>query len=203
MDENLRTSAPESSPADSSRWIGRVVIAVIVAEAIWSLIVSLTNNLALPAMARIVEADAQSPLYLGKGDFNVPALFASVLELCFAGIVAVSLNAWLQRKPKLARTKSVRLTPPVAQTRAPAASPPTTMAPTQTVSAVPVQTKTSVTPQPVAHSSATPLPTLPSSPSAPPSASKAKPTKPKPPKKEVFYNIVGEPLTSEDDESEN
>ena len=204
MDENLRTSAPESSPADSSRWIGRVVIAVIVAEAIWGLIVSLTNNLVLPAMARIMEADVQSPLYLGKGDFNVPALFASVLELCFAGIVAVSLNAWLQRKRKLARTKSVRLTPPpVAQTGAAAASPPTAVAPTQTASAKPVQTKTSLAPQPVAQSSATPSPTPPSSPSAPPSTSEAKPTKPKPPKKEVFYNIVGEPLTSEDDESEN
>jgi hypothetical protein len=202
MEENLRTSAAESSPADSGRWIGRVVIAVIVAEAIWGLIVSLTNNLVLPAMARIVEADAQSPLYLGKGDYNVPALFASVLELCFAGIVAVSLNAWLQRKPKLVRTKSVRLTPPVAQTRAPAASRPTAAAPTRTASAMPVQTKASVTPQPVAPSSATPSPTLPSSPSAPPSTSEAKPTKPKPPK-EVFYNIVGEPLTSEDDESES
>ena len=201
MDENLRTSAPESSPADSSRWIGRVIIAVIVAEAIRGLIVSLTNNLVLPAMARIMEADVQSPLYLGKGDYNVPALFASVLEACLAGIVAVSLNAWLQRKPKLARTKSVRLTPPVAQTRAPAASPPTAVVPTQTASAMPVQTKASVTPQPVAQASATPSPTPQSSPSAPPSTSKAT-TKPKPPK-EVFYNIVGEPLTSEDDESEN
>lgn len=201
MNENLRTSAPESSPADSSRWIGRVIIAVIVAEAIWGLIVSLTNNLVLPAMARIMEADVQSPLYLGKGDYNVPALFASVLEACLVGIVAVSLNAWLQRKPKLARTKSVRLTPPVAQTRAPAASPSTAVAPTQTASTMPVQTKTSVTPQPVAQASATPSPTPPSSPSAPPSTSKAT-TKPKPPK-EVFYNIVGEPLTSEDDEAEN
>src|SRR6266705_6710798 len=109
MDENLRTSTAESSPADSSRWIGRVVIAVIVAEAIWSLIVSLTNNLALPAMARIVEADAQSPLYLGKGDFNVPALFTSVLELCFAGILAVILNSWVQRRPRPTRSKSVRV----------------------------------------------------------------------------------------------
>ena len=52
--------------------------------------------------------DVQSPLYLGKGDFNVPVLFTAVLELCFAGIAAVILNSWLQRKPKVTRTRAVR-----------------------------------------------------------------------------------------------
>jgi len=74
------------------RWIAKVILAVILAEAAWALIVSLTNNLILPLLARIMDADVQSPLYLGKGDINVPALFSSVLQFCIAGIVAVLLN---------------------------------------------------------------------------------------------------------------
>ena len=55
-------------------------------------IVSVTNNFVLPMLARTMGGDVQSPLYLGKGDFNVPALFTAVLELCFAGIAAVILK---------------------------------------------------------------------------------------------------------------
>ena len=67
------------------KWIGGIVIAVVLGEAIWAFLVSITINLALPAMARVMGGDAQSPLYLGKGDFNVQALFTSFLELCLLG----------------------------------------------------------------------------------------------------------------------
>jgi hypothetical protein len=110
VDEILSKSAPESSQADSRKWISRIVIAVVLGEAVRGCLVSITNNLALPAMARVMGGDPQSPLYLGKGDVNVQALFISVLELCFAGIVAVLLNSWSQ-KPRLVRPRTVRLTP--------------------------------------------------------------------------------------------
>ena len=66
--------------------------------------------------------DAQSPLYLGKGDFNIQALFTSFLELCFAGIMAVLLNSW-SLKPGRARPKPVRLIPGEARA-APIVTPP-------------------------------------------------------------------------------
>lgn len=75
MDEILNKSAPELSQADSRKWISRIVIAVVLGEAVWGCLVSITNNLALPAMARVMGGDPQSPLYLGKGDVNVQALF--------------------------------------------------------------------------------------------------------------------------------
>ncbi len=87
-----------------------IVIAVVLGEAIWGFLVSITTNLAVPAMARVMGGDIQSPLYLGKGDFNVQALFTSFLELCFAGIIAVLLNSWSQ-KPGRDRAKPVRLAP--------------------------------------------------------------------------------------------
>jgi hypothetical protein len=178
MDET-KTSAPESPALDAGKWIGRVVIAVVLAEGIWGFNVSVTNNLILPLLARTMGGDAQSPLYLGKGDINVPALFTSVLELCFAGIAAVILNSFLQRKPKVTRSKPARVSPIPAQPAAPRPSPP---------SVAPVQAAASV-PLPVAAPAAASL--LPSP--------TAKAAKPKPPK-EVYYNIVGEPINPTEDE---
>src|ERR1700740_1160272 len=102
MEENVK-AAPEPSPANSKQWIGRILIGVVLGEAIWGLLVSITNNLALPAMARAMGGDPTSPLYLGKGDFNVKDLFTSVLELCFAGIMAVLLNSWSQKPGQVRR----------------------------------------------------------------------------------------------------
>jgi hypothetical protein len=210
MDEIPKTSSPESSALDAGKWIGRVVIAVILAEGIWGLIVSITNNLLLPLLARIMGGDVQSPLYLGKGDFNVPALFTAVLELCFAGIAAVVLNSWVQRPPRAPRSKAVRVSPIPARPVALPSSP---------LSVVPVQAAPPMSPPSAAAASVPAVPTTPQTPSAtqpspgqfwsapkpaPPKAAAvppppAKPAKPKPPK-EVYYNIVGEPINPTEDE---
>ena len=215
MDEISKTFSPEPSPADAGRWIGRVVIAVILGEGIWGLIVSLTNNLILPSLARIMGADAQSPLYLGKGDFNIPALFTAVLELCFAAIGAVMLNSWVRRNPKQFRTKSVRVSPIPAQPTASAAAPPLVV-PVQAAASLPPPTKAPAPPTAatanLGTSSTAPSPSTgqfwsppepPPQPkaAAPPPQPKApaKPAKPKEPK-EVYYNIVGEPINPTEDE---
>jgi hypothetical protein len=193
MNETARTS-PESSPSDPSQWIGRVLIAVLLGEGIWGLIVSLTNNLLLPLLARTMGADVQSPLYLGKGDFNVPALFMSVLELCFAGIVAVILNSWVQRRPKSRRGKSVRLIPIPSD---PSVTVPSIPA------VVPVQAAASVaSPPPAAPAPSSGQFWAPPEPSPPKAATPpppAKPAKPKPPK-EIIYNSVGEPINPTEEE---
>jgi hypothetical protein len=177
-------SAPESSSADSIKWIGGIVTAVVLGEAIWAFLVSITINLALPAMARVMGGDAQSPLYLGKGDFNVPALFTSFLELCFAGILAVLLNSWSQ-KPGRVRPKPVRLTAVEARA-APVVTPPAASP------AVPAaDTTIQETQEPVRSVLSAPEP-------PPPSPQMARPAKPKPPKA-VYYNIVGEPVDADDE----
>jgi hypothetical protein len=215
MDEIPRTYSPEPSAADAGKWIGGVVIAVILAEGIWGFIASVTNNLILPLLARIMGADAQSPLYLGKGDFNVPALFTSVLELCFAAIAAVILNSWVRRKPQPIRSKSVRVSPIPAQPAAPAISP-LSIAPIQPAVSVPPAAKAAVPPPatvaPVIASPAAPAstpgqfwspPEASPQPKAaappPPPKAPAKPAKPKQPK-EVYYNIVGEPINPTEEE---
>jgi len=226
MDETPRTPSSESSGLDAGAWIGRVVIAVILAEAIWGFIVSVTNGLVLPLLARTMGGDVQSPLYLGKGDINGPALFTAVLELCFAGIAAVVLNSFLQRKSRVPR-KLVRVTSTPAQPSIPVQSP----APPPSVPvAAPVQAAVSV-PPPVTPAVSAPAPVMipaappqvtasspttarapdsgqswsPPTPSpqpktaAPPPLVKPKPAKPKPPK-EIYYNIVGEPINPTEDD---
>jgi hypothetical protein len=213
MDEFPRTPSPEPAAVDAGKWIGRVVIAVLLAEGIWGFIVSVTNNLILPALARTMGGDAQSPLYLGKGDFNIPALFTSVLELCFAGIAAVVLNSWVQRKPTTIRSKSVRTSPIPAQ---PAERPPSPLSvvPVQTAATAPPPAKASIPSLAVVIDAPAPpsqppgqfwSPPEPSAqpkaaaPTSPPPKSPAKPAKPKPPK-EIYYNIVGEPINPTEDE---
>src|ERR1700694_4172120 len=128
MDDIARPSP--ATGTDTGQWIGRVLIAVILGEGIWGLIVSVTNNLILPFMARIMGTDARSPLSLGNGQFNIPGLFTSVLELCFAGIVAVILNSWIHHKPRPTRLKPVRVSPIPVQPVAPP-PPPRTVVPVQ------------------------------------------------------------------------
>lgn len=178
----LNTSVPESFPADSRKWISRIVIAVLLGEAIWGLLVSIINNLALPAMARAMGGDSTSPLYLGKGDFNIQGLFTSVLELCFAGIVAVLLNSWSQkaghvRRKFVAASVESSLAPVVTH---PAPSPATPPVDTAIQEATVTARSETSAPQP------------------PPSPQVAKPAKPKPPKV-VYYNIVGEPVDTDDE----
>src|ERR1700751_5061235 len=161
MNEIYHVAGSELPPRDSRTWIGRILIGVVLGEAIWGFFTSITTNLALPAMARFMGGDAQSPLYLGNGDFKFAALFTSLLELCFAGIVALVLNSWSQRTGGV-RSKSLRHIPAARPADSPTSPAVTTGA------------------------------------SAQQSARGAEPAKEKPPKK-VYYNIVGEPVETDDE----
>jgi hypothetical protein len=171
MNEIQQVAASELSPADSRTWIGRIVIGIALGEAIWGFLASITANLVLPAMARFMGGDAQSPLYLGKGDFNVAALFISLLELCFAGIVAVIVNS-LTQKAKRVGSRTVR----TVRVARPAASP---VSPAANTAAQANSAETAAQ-------------------AAQPSPQVAEPAKQKPPKK-VYYNIVGEPVETDDE----
>jgi hypothetical protein len=194
MDED-QTSIPKStlSPA---KWIGQLVAAVVLAEGIWGLLASLTSNLLVPLLARVMGGDPQSPLYLGKGELNIPGLFNSFLAFCLAGIVFVLLHEWSRRKPAPVRVKTMRVT------SQPDAGPLSIMAPPEPVAA---PTQTAVTPPPAPQISQAPVSSPPvpppqqSKPKPPPVGAPAKPAKPKPPQ-EIYYNSVGEPINPTQDD---
>ena len=174
MDESQKTSAN----AVPSHWVPRIIIAVLIAEGAWGLIVSLTRGLLVPLMARGLPTDPQSPLYLGKGDFDFSAVFVAFLQFCFAALVAAILNAWVQRGVKVIRVKTVMRTVPASATPAPLSirSEPKPAAPSPPVVLPP--SEPAIAPRQVAPTPPQPV---------------APPPKPKKPQ-EVYYNIVGEPI---------
>lgn len=194
MDQASQVS-PQGVSQDPGRWIGRVIVGVLVAEGIWGVLLALTRDLIVPFLSRLMGVDAQSAVPLGKGDFSGASIFTAVMQLCLAGLVAVMVNVWVSRPPRARRraaTKSgssMSVVPPAIPTAMPA---PVSATPINAAPMTPA--KAPVAPQVV--SSTPPAPKQTPTP-APPAA---QPTKPRPPK-EVRYNIVGEPISPmEDDE---
>jgi hypothetical protein len=189
VDELKQSYAPELSPLGSRKWIGRLVIAVLLAVAIWGFVVSLTTDVVIPALAQVMPADPQSPLYLGKGELNIAALFTSFLELCFAAIAALLVNSWACRVPRPARRKAARVAPAAAATpvsRKAAAKPPSPTPPPAPVAPQP----SSVLASQVSQKQQTPQ-----SQPTPAASAEAKPPKPK----KVYYNLVGEQIESDEE----
>jgi len=182
MDENAK-----SGPVPPGRWLALIVAAVILAEGIWAMLVSITRSLLLPLIARITGGDSQSALYLGKGDVNVPDLFGSILQLCLAGILFLIIKSWTPKGSGVKTPRLVKASKPVSPISI-AAQPVVPTAQAAAASAVPVSQPKAPTPAPSEAAQA----------SAPPQRS-PKPAQPQKPK-EVYYNLVGEPISPEEDE---
>ena len=175
MDDNGKATAPKPIATDFGKWMWRIVVAVILGEAIWGFLVAITNDLILPLIARTI----------GRGQsVNVPGMFGSVIELCLAGIVAILLNSWFT-KPANSRAK-----PAFGGISTPVPPPP---ADRNAASATIALAAAAAGP---ANASATKVNSVPPPASAPPKP--PKPEKTKPPK-EVYYNIVGEPVDTDED----
>jgi hypothetical protein len=209
-----------SERADARQWIGRIIMAVILGEAIWSLIVSVMNNLVVPWLGDVMGPSSGLPTSFTQRPYDYPDLFISVLEFCIAGMMAVMLNYFLQRQ-RAGRVKPVKSSAPTAPVEPPRIIPQAVAATTRATSPVappaPVAKPDPVTPPaPVTVAPAAPAPFVAPAPvarpvavapSAPPVANLAKPLpsapKAEPPKlkkpKEVYYNIVGEPMPSDED----
>ena len=220
MEQTVKTFTSEG--ADARKWIGRIIMAVILGEAIWSLIVSIMNNLVVPWLGDVMGQASGLPASFTQRPYDYPDLFISVLEFCIAGIVAVMLNYFLQRqRGSVKPVKSSAPTGPVEPARVgpqATAAAATTQATSPVAPPAPVAKPDPVTPPaPVTLAPAAPAPFVAPGPvarpmavarSAPPVANlaaKPLPSAPKtaPPKlkkpKEVYYNIVGEAMPSDED----
>jgi hypothetical protein len=222
-----------SDGGDTRHWIGRLIIAVLLGEAIWGLIVSFMNHVFVPWLGDVMGPSSGLPTSFTQRPYNYPELFVSVFEFCIAGLVAAVINYFLQR-PGARRVKPVKSTSPPGPVRvisqampsaaltdtpppqfgiAPVESP--VSAPVQDVRMYPVIPSILVpaaSAEPAPPVAAVPVPepmpavVTPVVPAAPkpvapkpaPPATKAEPAKPKKPKN-VYYNIVGEPMPSDED----
>jgi large-conductance mechanosensitive channel len=207
------------------KWVGRIIVAVILGEAIWNLIVSIMNNVIVPWLGDFFGQSSGLPTSFTQRPYNYPDLFVSVVEFCIAGLVAAIFNYFLERRgrgnvrtmkvPVLQKTEDVQ----VVSQPVPA---PATQVISQMSPAVPVGRPSPISPTPpVVFPAASPLPAPASQvnpvppakpvevPAAAPrvmssgakaasAAPKAEQPKPKKPK-EVYYNIVGEPMPPDED----
>src|SRR6476646_6023744 len=87
-----------SEGPDARKWIGRIIIAVILGEAIWSLIVSVMNNVVVPWLGDVVGQSSGLPASFTQRPYDYPDLFVSVVEFCVAALLAVILNSFFQRQ---------------------------------------------------------------------------------------------------------
>jgi len=153
MDPTNKTFTSE----DPRKWIGRIIMAVILGEAIWNLIVSVMNNVVVPWLGDLFGQSSGLPTSFTQRPYNYPDLFVSILEFCIAALVAAIINYFFQR-PGAVRVKTVKSTAPVEplrivpQVAAPAPLPQT--APTQ--SGLPQ----SLMPQPTMPQTTTPPPAM-------------------------------------------
>lgn len=218
MDETPKTLPAQWTLWGPKKWVALIISGLVLGEAVWMAIVSLTRDVILPLMAMAMgEETASSPLSLGKQDFNFPDLFTAVLQLCLAGIFVIILNAWIQKKPKYGKTKSLSLAQPVAptatakfkspvMTQASAASqPPASSTLSFSRPLVPRNAPAGfAASQPDLSAKPEPVPPAAVAPSKPRIPSTSAPARPKPEKahepKEVFYNSVGERITPLDDD---
>ena len=232
MDQPVRPFTSEG--ADGRRWIGPLIIAVLLGEALWGLIVSVMNNVVVPWLGDVMGQSSGLPTSFTRRPYNYPELFVSVFEFCIAGLVAAVLNYFFQR-PTARRVKTLKSSVPAAPVgpvrvvpQATTSSALTDTAPPQfgfTPAASPMPSPAEVArAYPVIPSilipaaSEAPAPPLAPAPEARPAeiapaapavrnpvaskpvppAPKAEPAKPKKPKN-IYYNIVGEPMPSDDD----
>ncbi len=83
---------------DGRKWVGRIIVAVILGEAIWNLIVSIMNNVIVPWLGDFFGQSSGLPTSFTQRPYNYPDLFVSVVEFCIAGLVAAIFNYFLERR---------------------------------------------------------------------------------------------------------
>ena len=246
----------QPAPAfETKKFIGGLIIGLLLAETALVLIGSLVRDVIFPLMAMAMGTDPNSPLSLGPQTFNWPNLLSAIMQFCLAAIVAILVNSWMQRRPKMmmrARSLSVTSVAPTIQPPAPVPTP--VQAPAQrTPVPVPAAAYTAPVPQPVttpptvarvpqppttppaaarpaAPQAGAPVTVAQSQAAAPAVAAAAKPVAPPPPPvtqaqpqptpqaapkpapapttapakpkkpKQVYYNLVGEPIESDDED---
>ena len=199
-----------SEGPDARKWIGRIIIAVILGEAIWSLIVSVMNNVVVPWLGDVVGQSSGLPASFTQRPYNYPDLCVSIAEVCIAGITAVILNYFFKR-PRGGRVKPVKSPVPIAPVEPARVIPQAVSAVANTQGTSPVTPPApQAKPNPVIPPAPIPLarpaavvppapPVANSAASKPlPAAPKAEPPKLKKPKEE-YYNSVGERVASDDD----
>jgi large-conductance mechanosensitive channel len=101
MDDSPKAVLEELRTSILKKRVGQIALAVVLAEAVWRLINSLTWYLIIPLIGKVVQGHTESVLFESATRHPIPweNLFGSVLEFVLTLIVVFYLNRWVQRKP--------------------------------------------------------------------------------------------------------
>jgi len=83
------------------RRVGQIALAVVLAEAAWHLVSSLTWYLIIPLIGKALRGNTESVLFPSATSRPIPweNLFGSLLEFGLVVILVFYLNRWVQRRP--------------------------------------------------------------------------------------------------------
>ena len=210
---------------DVRKWTVRIIIGVLLGEAVWNVIISFMNNVFVPWVGDMTGQSSGLPTSFSQRPYDYPDFLVSVVESCIAALIAAILNYRFERhRPGrlTSATSSIPTKPaePPLRTTQTLTAEPATQATSPTLPAAPEATE----PKQVAPDSTPPDTVAPpalvvglepaarsqevapqGSPVAtsltenlPPQVPKAKSPNPKK-RKEIYYNSVGEPLPFDED----
>jgi len=102
MDETPKAFFEELRSSILKKRVGQIALAVVLAEAVWRLVSSLTWYLIIPLIGRSLNGHTESVLFESATRRPIPweNLFGSLMEFVLIVIVVFYLNRWIHRKPQ-------------------------------------------------------------------------------------------------------
>ena len=109
MDDTPKAFFEELRSSLLKKRVGQIALAVVLAEAAWRLVTSLTWYLIVPLVGRALRGNTESVIFEKATTNPLPweSLFGSLLEFGLVVILVFYLNRWVQRKPTPATTEDV------------------------------------------------------------------------------------------------
>jgi large-conductance mechanosensitive channel len=101
MDDTPKAFLEELRSSILKKRVGQIALAVVLAEAVWRLVNSLTWYLIIPLIGKSLDGHTESVLFETATRRPIPweNLFGSIMEFVLTLIVVFYLNRWIHRKP--------------------------------------------------------------------------------------------------------
>jgi large-conductance mechanosensitive channel len=101
MDDTPKAFFEELRSSILKKRVGQIALAVVLAEAVWHLVNSLTWYLIIPLIGKSLNGHTESVFFEAPTRRPIPweNLFGSIMEFVLTVIVVFYLNRWIHRKP--------------------------------------------------------------------------------------------------------
>jgi large-conductance mechanosensitive channel len=126
MDDNPKAFLEELRSGILKKRVGQIALAVVLAQAVWRLLNTLTWYLIIPLIGRALYGQTESVLFENakRNPFGWDTLAGALLEFMLTVIVVFYLNRWIRKPPKaeLSASSQAEEEAPLLETVAPVAA---------------------------------------------------------------------------------